>query len=566
MTSAAPTRRPPKSDDPTTAYARGVVAGTILAGGWVVKACARHLRDLEHGHERGLRFDAEAAARVLRFFGHLRHSKGEWAGATLHLEPWQEFIIGCCFGWKRLDESRRFRVAYVEVPRKNGKSLVSAGVGLYLAFFDGEGGAEVYAAATKRDQAKIVWGDARAIVLSVPEMRSKITVPKTERAIGSMFDEGTRSKFEPLGQDSDSMDGLNIHGVIIDELHAHKQRGMWDVLQTATGARRQPLTFAITTAGHDRNTVCYEQHRYGEQILDEVFEDDTFFCYIAGCDEGDDWADPATWAKANPNYGISVKADDLARKAEKAKQIPAEQNAFLRLHLNVWTEQATRWLDLDLWDAGKAAPESLAGRQCYAGVVTSEDGLSALSLWFPDATGGGDAVTSFFAPADNLAELSRQANTPLDRWAADGWIEETEGNVVDYDTLRRRLNDLGEVYDIREVAVRQHNTTQLMTQLMGDGFTVVPVNRGFPGMSAATKEVERLLTARKLRHGGHPVLRWMASNIAIRQDADGEKRPDRENSGGPIYGIEALIIAVARSLAAPEKVKSVYDTRGPILI
>lgn len=554
MTTAAPARRPPAQGDPTTAYARSVVSSAIVAGCWVRKACERHLRDLDN--DRGLCFDTEAAGRAMRFFAGLKHSKGEWAGTYLKLEPWQEFIIGCLFGWLRADGSRRFRVAYVEVPRKNGKSLLAAGLGLYLAFFDGEGGAEVYAAATKRDQAKIVWGDARAIVLAVPLMKQRITVPKTERAIGSMFDEKTRSKFEPLGQDSDSMDGLNIHGVIVDELHAHKSRGMWDVLQTATGARRQPLTFAITTAGFDRNSVCYEQHRYGEQLLDQVFDDDTFFAYIAGCDDGDDWSDPVTWAKANPNYGISVKIDDLERKAEKAKQIPGEQNAFLRLHLDVWTEQATRWLDLDLWDEGKADPDSLTGRVCYAGVVTSEDGLSALSLWFPDANGGGDVVTSFFLPGENTGEQSRVANTPLDRWVADGWIEETEGNVVDYDTIRKRINDLQEVFDIKEVAVRQLNTTQLMTQLMGDGFEVVPVNRGFPGMSAATKEVERLLTARKLRHGGQPVLRWMASNIAIRQDADGEKRPDRENSGGSIVGLEALIIAVARAMVQPEESES----------
>lgn len=558
--------RPPAVDAPATAYARGVIDGTIVAGGWVRKACERHLRDLEDAHERGLYFDAETAARVSRFFGGLKHSKGEWAGQSLHLEPWQEFIVGSLFGWKRADGSRRFRVAYVEVPRKNGKSLLAAGVGLYLAFYDNEGGAEVYAAATKRDQAKIVWGDARAIVLAVPTMKKKITVPKTERAIGSMFDETTRSKFEPLGQDADSLDGLNIHGAIVDELHAHKARGMWDVIQTATGARRQPLTFAITTAGYDRNSVCYEQHRYGEQILDELFEDDTFFVYIASWDEEDDWQTPEAWAKANPNYGISVKVDDLERKAEKAKQIPGEQNAFLRLHGNVWTEQATRWLDLDLWDAGNADPDTLTGRACYAGVVSSEEDLTALALWFPDGAGGGDVVASFFMPEDNVGEKVRQTNVPLDRWAEDGWIEATEGNVVDYDTIRKRLNDLQEVFDIREVAVRQHSTTQLMTQLVGDGFAVVPINRGFPGMSAATKEVERLLTAHKLRHGGQPVLRWQASNIAIRQDADGEKRPDRENSGGSIVGMEALIIAVARALVQPEKQGSVYDTRGPYVI
>ena len=537
---------------PVTEYAHAVVGGAQIACKFVRQACERHLRDLEMAHLRGLHFDEDEAQASIDFFGLLKHSKGEWAGQPLILEPWQEFIIGSVFGWQRADGSRRFRVAYVEVPRKNGKSLLSAGVGLKLAFFDSEGGAEVYAAATKRDQAKIVFGDARAIVLAVPALKRRITVPKTERAIGSMFDESTRSKFEPLGQDADSLNGLNIHGAIVDELHAHKTRLMWDVLQTATGARRQPLTFAITTAGSGRESVCWQQHQYGTQILDSIFEDDTFFCFIATMDDEDDWTDPETWRKANPNYGVSVKVDDLERKCAKAQLVPAEQNAFQRLHLNVWTDQVTRWLSTEIWDEGSLPSGALTNRPCYAGVIASEDDLTAIVLWFPDEVGGGDALSMVFMPADNIAQVSRETNAPLDRWAADGWIEATEGNVTDYDFVRRRLNDLQNVYDIREVAVRQHNTLQLQTQLMGDGFTVVPINRGFPGMSAATKEVERLLTARKLRHGGHPVLRWMASNIAVRQDADGEKRPDREKSGGNIHGMEALIVAVARAMVQPE--------------
>src|SRR3990167_1555617 len=553
MTTSAPAL------SPVSSYAHAVISGESIACKWVRLACERHMRDLERAEAGWLYyFDDATAEWAINFFRELlKHSKGEWAGQALKLAPWQCFIVGSLFGWKRRDnDTRRFRESYTEVPRKNGKSTMAAGIGILLAFFDEEPAAEVYAAATKRDQAKIIWGEAKQMVLASPNIRRRIRV-----LVGNLSDTHTASKFEPLGADADSMDGLNIHGRLIDELHAHKTRAMWDVLQTATGARRQPLGFIVTTAGSDRSSVCYEQHHYAEQVLGQIIDDETFFAYMATIDEGDDYTDPRTWAKANPNYGISVKIDDLERKCRKAfghlatdpeeewqQGVPGDQNAFLRLHLDVWTEQATRWLSTEMWDEGKADPESLTGRACYAGLVTAEDGLSALSLWFPDGSGGGDAVTSFFIPGDNIGEQSRQSNTPLGRWASDGWIEETEGNVVDYELLRTRLNALNEQFEIREVAVRQHNTTQLMTQLMGDGLTVVPINRGFPGMSAATKEVERLLTARKLRHGGHPVLRWMASNIAIRQDADGEKRPDRENSCGSIVGLEALIIAVARAM------------------
>ena len=536
-----------------------VLAGSVVAGHLVRQACERHMRDLESGE--GIYFDADEAQKAIRFFGFLNHSKGEWAGTPLHLEPWEEFIVGSLFGWVREDGSRRFRVAYVEVPRKNGKSLLAAGVALLLAFFDDEGGAEVYAAATKRDQAKIVWLDARAMVLASPHLRKRITVPKTEKAVGSMFVESTRSKFEPLGADADSTDGLNVHGVIVDELHAHKTRSMWDVLQTATGARRQPLTFAITTAGYDRHSVCWEQHHYGEQLLARIFEDDTFFAYIATLDPGDDWADPGVWAKANPNFGVSVKPDDLARKAEKAKQVPAEQNAFLRLHLNVWTEQATRWLDMDVWDENAFATddegepivvdrEALKGRPCYAGAdLSTTTDLTAVELYFPDEGGeGGEWLHFYFVPEDNLRRRAERDRVPYDVWREQGHIIATPGNVVDYEYIRELLNSLVEEgFDIREFAYDPWNATGLVTGLMADGFTCIPVRQGFASLSAPTKEFEKLLLARSMRHGGHPVTRWAASNVVVEQDPAGNMKPSKKLATERIDPIVAMIMAVDRA-------------------
>src|SRR5512139_1249755 len=290
-------------------YIDDVVAGRVVACHWVQAACQRHVDDLKHGAERGLHFDREAAEHVLKFFTILKHSKGEWAGRPLVLEPWQQFLIWTLFGWKRADGTRRFRTAYIEVARKNGKSTIGAGVGLYLLAADGEPGAEIYSAATKRDQARITHLEAVRMVKASPMLRKRIRTFRDNLNI-----EGTASKFEPLGADADTLDGLNIHGAIIDEIHAHKTREVWDKLDTGTGARRQPLMFGITTAGYDRQSLCWTLNEYSKKVLDGVIEDDTFFALIYTLDDGDDWQDETTWIKANPNLKVSKKNDDLRRK------------------------------------------------------------------------------------------------------------------------------------------------------------------------------------------------------------------------------------------------------------
>src|SRR5512139_2470424 len=287
-------------------YIDDVVAGRVSACHWVQQAAQRHIDDLEHGAERGLHFDQDAAEHVLKFFTILRHSKGEWAGRLIELEPWQQFLLWTLFGWKRADGTRRFRTAYIEVARKNGKSTMGAGIGLYLLAADGEPGAEIYSAATKRDQARITHLEAVRMVRSSPMLKRRIRTFRDNLNI-----EGTASKFEPLGADADTTDGLNIHGAIVDEIHAHKTREMWDRLDTATGARRQPLMFGITTAGYDRQSLCWTLNEYSKKVLDRVIDDDTFFGLIYTLDEGDDWQDEKTWIKANPNLNVSKKIDDL---------------------------------------------------------------------------------------------------------------------------------------------------------------------------------------------------------------------------------------------------------------
>lgn len=529
-----------------TTYAQQVLDGAIPAGRLVRLACERHLRDLETGHQRGLWFDNEAATRAIAFFGFLRHSKGEWAGRAFELSPWQEFVVGSVFGWKREDGTRRFRTAYNEVPRKNGKSTLSAGVGLYLAFFDNEPGAEVYAAATKRDQARIVWDEARRMVEATPQLRSRISV-----LTANLHSLATHSKFEPLGADADTLDGLNIHGAIVDELHAHRTRAIVDVLETATGSRRQPLIWYITTAGYDRTSVCWEHHDYSVKVLEGVIEDDRWFAYIATIDPGDDWRDPSAWAKANPNLGVSVKFDDLETKAARAEQVPGQQNAFRRLHLNEWTEQADRWLDMDVWDAGAVPvdPEALRGRPCFAGLdLSSTTDLTAFVAVFPDDDGGYDVLCRFWCPAEGIRERARRDRVPYDVWAEQGYLTPTEGNVVDYDHIREEIREFAETYQVVEIPYDRWNATQLVTQLMSDGARMVPFGQGFASMAAPTAELERLIRGGKLRHGGHPILRWMASNVAVEQDPAGNLKPSKRRSTERIDGIVALIMAIGRAM------------------
>ena len=563
-------RRP---DDPVTAYAKSVTRKSAVAGHLAKLSGARHLRDRKNEKALGSRFDASRAEKAIHFFSLLRHSKGQWAGQPFILEPWQAFVVGSLFGWIRMDGTRRFRISYAEVPRKNGKSTLSAGIGLMLAFFDDEPGAEVYCAATKREQARIVFDEAKRMVERTPGLRKRIEV-----LTANLHQPATASKLQPLSADHDTMDGLNVHGVIIDELHAHKTSSIVDVLETATGARRQPLQFEITTAGYDRTAICWKHHDYSVKILEQSLKDETWFAYIAAADAGDDWTVRKTWAKANPNLGISVREDDLKRKADKARHIPAQQNAFRRLHLDEWTEQSERWLDMEVWDGCSAPVDEEALRRthgaCFGGLdMASVRDLSALALVFPDEEGAFDVLWRFWLPRESLeqgkTERSERERLQLEEWAAQGFITVTEGNVTDYDLVERDIFEAAEAYRLMELAHDRWNVTQLVTHLQNEFGTdenstprVIGFGQGFQSMSAPTKELEKLLLAKKIRHGGNPVARWMASNVAVRQDPAGNLKPDKEKSAEKIDGIVALVMALGRAIVRPEAGESIYDQRA----
>lgn len=536
-----------------TEFARATARSRKPVAKLVRLACERHLRDLKR---KDIVFDRALAARVIEFFSFLRHSKGEMSGQAFVLEPWQAFIVGSLFGWRTKAGPRRFRTAYVEVPRKNGKSTLSAGIALFLAFVDGEAGAEVYCAATKRDQARIVFEEAQRMVRSSPSLKKRIT-----SFVGNLHVAATAQKLQPLGADADSMDGLNIHGAIVDELHAHKTRSMVDVLETATGARTQPLIFYITTAGYDRHSVCWERHAYGERVLEGSIEDDATFAYIVAADESDDWRSPAIWAKANPNLGVSVKKDDLERKVRRAVEIPAEQNAFRRLHLNQWTEQEVRWLDMGAWNdcAGpvgwKELREELRGETCWLGMdLASTLDVTAVVAWFPEQC---VFLPWFWIPAEGMRARVERDRVPYDVWAGEGAVFVTPGEVTDQDEVERFiLNELATAYQVREVAFDPWNATQIAMHLQAAGAQTVSIGQTIAMMAEAVKRLEELVVSRKLVHGDHPVLRWMASNAETRSDPYGNRKivkPDR-GSAKRVDGMVAGVMAMSRWLRAANNV------------
>jgi len=549
---------------PVVAYMHGVLDGSIPACELCKRAVQRQLDDLEHAKERGFWFDRQAAEHAIRFFPFLRHSKGEWAGQAFVLAPWEQFITWCVFGWKRADGMRRYRTAYIEVPRKNGKTTWLAGTGIYLLVADGEPGAECYSAATKRDQARLAHAEATRMVRRSPALSRMIRIYRDNLHIPE-----TASKFEPLGADADTMDGLNVHAALIDELHAHKTRRVVDALDTATGARRQPLIVEITTAGNDQTSVCYEHHAYSQRVLTGIVDDDTWFAFISSLDEGDDWKDETTWAKANPNLGVSVKMDDLRRKCIRAQRLPMAQNAFRRFHLNEWTQQSDRWIDLDLWDenAGEVVyEEDLIGRECYGGLdLSAVSDLTAWVMVFPEDENPEDLtiIARFWCPAARLADDGNQYLAQYRAWAQAGYLTVTEGDAVDYGVVRAAIVEDAQLFDLRSVNVdRLFQGYQLSQELADEGLQVFGMGQGFLSMAAPMKEFERRLLEKRLHHGANPVLRFMADSVVVRGDPAGNLKPDKAKSQARIDGIVALVMALDRSMRREKPKRSVYEDRG----
>ncbi len=552
---------------PVRAYAEGVVSGKVPACKWVRLACERHLRDLATAHERGLWWDQAAADHAVEFFGLLRHSKGRWNDQPFELSPWQAFIVGSLFGWKRWDGLRRFRIAFVEVPRKNGKTTLAAGIALYLFVCDGEAGAEVYSAATKKDQARLVFEDAKAFVARSPDLAKIVERWKVALEIPAL-----RSKFVPLGADADSLDGLNPFVAVCDEIHAWKSRDLWDVLLTGMGAREQPLALPITTAGDFSDSIYNELHTDVEQVLEGVVSDDEVFGFIATIDAEDDWRDPAAWAKANPGLGVSLREDELATVITRAARQPSSQNKVKRNRLNVRTAALDAWVRLDLWDkCGSRFEEAeLLGKPCYGGLdIANTSDLAAFVLAFPWGLVKGEPVYRlkcwFWCPGESEeGAAGEKLRRKLFPWAQAGHVEFTDGTSIELSRIEAVVKESAKAYDLRMLCYDPWNAGATAQAMEAAGIRVERFTQNSNTYNEPSRAFERAVGDGRLNHNMNPVLRWMAANCVAKTNGAGYLMPDRKRSRDKIDGIPASIMAVAGEMRArfEEPTESIYEKRG----
>lgn len=516
-------------------------------------------------------FSDARADRALRFISNLTHTKDKWAGVPFAPRPWQQRIIRELFGRVRADDPNRraYRTCYIEIPRKNGKSELAAALALYGLVGDGVHGAEVYSAASDRDQAALVFNVAAQMVRNDPRLSARLKIIDSQKRI---VDHKTGSVYRAISAEAYSKHGFNASMVIYDELHVAPNRELWDVLTTSMGARHEPLMIAITTAGYDRHSICWEQHDYSAKLLSGVVSDPAFYPVIYSAPEDADWTDEDVWRQANPALEDFRDIEEMRALAHKAREIPALQNTFRNLYLNQWTEQATRWIDMDAWRAcagpldWRQLREAMKGRRCLGGLdLSSRTDLTALALVFEIEADEVAIVPFFWVPEEGAEKRGRADRVPYPQWIKDGLLTATSGNVVDQGFIREDINRLAKDYKLAELAFDPWNATKLSVELAGDGIAVVELRQGFRSLSEPTKHLGALVAGRQLRHGGHPVLTWMASNMVVRQDPNGNLTPDKSKVTERIDGIVATIMGIAALLVhrdAPEPEYSMMIVGG----
>ena len=512
--------------------------------------------------------DAQKAQHAVDFIRCLKHTKGQWRGVPFDLLPWQDEIIRELFGTVKENGYRRYNTAYIEIPKKNGKSELAAAVALLMTCGDGEWGAEVYGCASDRQQASIVFDVAVDMVDQCPALRKRI---KPVMSVKRLVYKPTNSFYQVLSAEAYTKHGLNVHAVVFDELHAQPSRDLYDVMTKGSGdARLQPLFFLITTAGTDRNSICWEVHQKAMDILAGRKIDPTFYPVIYGTPDDADWGLEENWYKANPSLGHTIDIEKVRSAYQSARENPAEENLFRQLRLNQWVKQSVRWMPMHAWDecAFAVDTETLRGRICYGGLdLSSTTDVSAFVLVFPpmDDKDKFIVLPFFWIPADNVAARVRRDHVPYDIWQQQGYLKTTEGNVVHYGFIETFIEELNTRYHIKEIAFDRWGAVQMVQNLEGMGFTVVPFGQGYKDMSPASKELMKLTLEKKLAHGGHPVLRWMMDNVYVRTDPAGNIKPDKEKSTERIDGAVAMIMALDRAIRN-ESPGSVYDGRGILVL
>ena len=553
------------AEDPATAYARSVLSGETPAGKLVKLACQRHLNDLDRQGTAGFQYlwQPDRGANLDAFCLLLRQYTGEWAGQPLSLAPFQQFVAYSIFSWVYADSGmRRFKTAVMRVPRKNGKTCFAAAIALYLLALDDEPGAQIFAAATKRDQARLVFRDSCTMLRKAhPKVRARFV-----EKVSVLEFPSTNSRFEPLAADSDKLDGLNPHAAICDETHAWASRDLWDVLQSGMGARRQPLMLDISTAGNNTHSFAYETHKRAEDVLNGTLHDEAFFAYVAMADpeDIDHWDDPAVWQKANPGYLTIKPKHYFETEVSKVRATPSALPDFLTKQLNIWANVAERWLDPDDWKKGgcEDLAEKLKGRKCHGALdLAKVSDLSAFALVFrPDEVFKAIGIRKHallvwhWCPGDDIATRTREHRVPYESWKKAGWINATAGNTTDFVALRHGIQNICAGYEVTDVAFDRWGSLETVQHLQEDGMQVFEFGQGYKSMGAPTSEFERLVKGGNLLHDGSPLLAWEAGNVACEMDPSGSIKPNKKRSREKIDGIVAAVMALGRAMAQEEVV------------
>lgn len=515
-------------------------------------------------------YDKFKADKAVAFIQSLKHTKGSFAGKYFELLPWQEQVVRDLFGIVKENGYRQFNQAYIEIPKKNGKSELAAAIALYLTCADNEERAEVYGCASDRQQASIVFDVAADMVRMSPALTKRVKLLASNK---KLIYNPTNSFYQVLSSEAYSKHGFNTHGVVYDELHAAPDRKLFDVMTKGSGdARAQPLFFYITTAGTDLNSICYEIHQKAEDLLEGRKKDETFYPVIFGAHMDDDWTDPNVWYKSNPSLGVTVTVDKVQAACDSALQNPSEENAFRQLRLNQWVKQEKRWMPMKAWEECYCDfnEEDLEGRVCYGGLdLSSTMDVTAFVLVFPPTKDDDKyyILPYFWIPEENIQRRVARDHVKYDEWARLGYLETTEGNVIHYAYIEKFIEELGKRFNIKEIAFDRWGATQMSQNLDNMGFTVIPFGQGYASMSPPTKELMTLVMSKKLAHNNNPVMYWMMDNILIKPDPAGNIKMDKSKSTEKIDGAVAMVMGLDRALKHNgNQDKSVYDSRGLIFI
>lgn len=544
-------------------YADDVRAGVIPVCRLTRLAVDRWFRDLETGGERGLYFDENAAARVFRFSGYCRQYEGEFAGLPLELQPWQCFEIANIFGWLRADGTRRFRIAYIRVPRKNGKTTKIAYVACYGLLADGEGGPRIYSAATKRDQAKELYDAALAMIEQSPKL-SSLVKSYADRVVCPR----NRGRLQALSKDSKSMDGLNVHYGLIDELHAHPNSAVWDVIKSARGARKQPLIIAITTAGFIPDSVDADQLDYATRVLEGAVEDDSYFALIYTVDDPEKWDQESEWIKANPNFGVSVNPDDMREQCAMAREIPTERIEFMTKKLNISVRGEAKWMNLERFircqaDYDDQAPwngnDEFKGVAAWGGLdLSSVEDLTALTFTI-NHKGKTRTFCRVYLPQGALDRRLAKGDKSLERYVVTGHLQITGGETVDYEFIKRDLRAALSYFQVQAVAFDRWNSNQLVNDMLAEGAPMVEFGQGFGSMSAPMKELMIRVLNQQFEYS-NPVLHWCVANLVTESNPAGDIKPDKSKVKEKIDVAVATIMALGVMVLVPVKkrARSIY--------